>query len=403
MAERAATATIAGYIYQFDYTIKCLLDLPNDNDSVDIENIEDIDIHSCTEDTAIQCKYYEATEYNHSIIAEPIRLMLNHFLNVKNGTVQSIDYKLYGFYKSGQQKLTLPIALEFLKKHFLTYTRTENKIKVEHKHHVELGLDDADLTKFLSRLTINVNAEQDSTQFQNIISRLKLIFNCDDFEAEHYYYNNALKIVSHAAKKNDANQRRIRKCDFLNQINKKEVLFNKWFIHFRGEQKYFSELRKKYFSSVNANERFFLIELETDYSKADLKELLLEISRKWTKISKRESNPFCPYIYFHNIKDEELIELKTALSREDNFIFIDGYNFKGADFSVESIIKKPNINNPIRLKLIDTLDNLKLVLQKKNKDIYQFNFSAPYFEVDNQYIQNIKIQIRELKSIKEII
>jgi len=50
MATRSATATIAGYIYQFDYTIKCLLDLSNDNDSVDIENIEDIDIHSCTED-----------------------------------------------------------------------------------------------------------------------------------------------------------------------------------------------------------------------------------------------------------------------------------------------------------------------------------------------------------------
>ncbi|KAA6305294.1 hypothetical protein EZS27_043054, partial [termite gut metagenome] len=149
--------------------------------------------------------------------------------------------------------------------------------------------------------------------------------------------------------------------------------------------------------------RFFLIELENDYSKADLKELLLKISTNWTKISKREINPFCPYIYLDKIKDEELIELKTVLSREDNFMFIDGYNFKGADFSTESIIQKPNINNPIRLKLIDTLDNLKLVLQKKNKDIYQFYLSTPYFEVDNQYIQNIKIQIKELKSIKEII
>jgi hypothetical protein len=84
MVTRSATATIAGYIYQFDYTIKCLLNLSSDNDSVDIENIEDIDIHSCTEDTAIQCKYYAGTEYNHSIIARPIRLMLSHYLNVKN-------------------------------------------------------------------------------------------------------------------------------------------------------------------------------------------------------------------------------------------------------------------------------------------------------------------------------
>ncbi|KAA6345601.1 hypothetical protein EZS27_006866 [termite gut metagenome] len=110
-----------------------------------------------------------------------------------------------------------------------------------------MGLDDADLTNFLSRLTININAEQDSTQFQNIISRLKLIFNCDDFEAEHYYYNNALKIVSHAAKQGEINQRRITKKDFLDNINKKELLFNKWFVHFIRRTEVFFGTQKKIF------------------------------------------------------------------------------------------------------------------------------------------------------------
>ena len=113
MQTRSATTTIAGYIYQFDYTIKCLLDLSNDNDSVDIENIEDVDIHSCMEDIAIQCKYYAGTEYNHSIIAKPIRLMLNHYLEVKNGVKQPISYKLYGFYQSGQDKLAVPPTVDF--------------------------------------------------------------------------------------------------------------------------------------------------------------------------------------------------------------------------------------------------------------------------------------------------
>ena len=399
MTARSATATIAGYIYQFDYTIKCLLNLPNDNDSVNIENIEDIDIHSSTEDTAVQCKYYAGTEYNHSTIAKPIRLMLNHYLTVKNGTAQAIDYKLYGFYQSGHEKLTIPITVEFLKEHFLTYT--ENKTK--QRHHENLGLNDNDLTVFLSKLTININAEQDDIQFKKIIMQFKQIFNCDDFEAEHYYYNNALKIVSHTAKQGDVTQRIITKKKFIVQINKKEILFNKWFEQLKGEKVYYSDLRKKYFSPINTDERFFLIELETNFSKADLKELLLKISTKWTKISKREVNPFCPYIYLHNIQDEDLIELKSVLSKEDNFKFIDGYNFKGADFSVETIIQKPNNCNSIGLKFIDTLDNLKLVLQKKNKNVYQFYLSRSYYETDNQYMQNIKIQVKELKSIKEII
>jgi hypothetical protein len=168
MQKRSATATIAGYIYQFDYTIKSLLSLRKDNDSVDIENIEDIDIHSCTEDTAIQCKYYSETEYNHSVIAKPIRLMLNHYSKVKNETEQAINYKLYGFYQSGQEKLTIPITVEFLKKHFLTY----KKDKIKQKHHENLGLNDDDLADFLAKLRIDINAEQDSTQFQSIISKL---------------------------------------------------------------------------------------------------------------------------------------------------------------------------------------------------------------------------------------
>jgi hypothetical protein len=397
---RSATATIAGYIYQFDYTIKCLLNLSNDNDSVDIENIEDIDIHSSTEDTAIQCKYYAGTEYNHSIIAKPIRLMANHYLNVKNGTAHAIDYKLYGFYQSGQEKLTIPITVAFLKEHFLTYT--ENRIK--QKHHDNLGLDDNDLAVFLSKLTIDINAEQNSMQFQNIIARLKQIFNCDDFDAEHYYYNNALQVVSHTAKQSDINRRKITKEWFISQINKKEILFSKWFKQLKGEKAYYSDLRKKYFSPINTNERFFLIEIASNFSKPDLKDLLLTISNNWSKISHREPNSFCPYIYIHNITEDNLIDLKREL-HNDNFEFIDGYPFKGAEFSEKSITQKVNDSNQIKLKLIDTLANLNLTLQSQNrtKEIYQFYLNAPFWESENTFTKHIKIQIKDLLSIKEII
>ena len=48
---------------------------------------------------------------------------------------------------------------------------------------------------FLTFLSVDIYAEEYSVQFNNIINDLKLAFNCDDFEAEHYYYNNALKLV----------------------------------------------------------------------------------------------------------------------------------------------------------------------------------------------------------------
>lgn len=229
VATRSANATIAGYIYQFDYIIKCLLALDNENDYVDIENIEDIDIHSTTEDAAIQCKYYAGSEYNHSEIAKPISFMLKHFSDVKKGITQPINYKLYGFYQSGQDKLPALITVDFLKSHLLTYTEKS----VQYKWHEKLGLSDSELADFLTFLSVNINAEEDSAQFKKIISGLQTTFRCDDFEAEHYYYNGALKIISQAAKQNDSSRRRITKKEFLDQINNKEILFNKWFVSHR--------------------------------------------------------------------------------------------------------------------------------------------------------------------------
>ncbi len=73
---RSAVDTIKGYFYQFDFTIKKLLELSNETDSVAIERVEDVDLKTSSEEIAIQCKYYSKSEYNHSVIAKPIRFTL---------------------------------------------------------------------------------------------------------------------------------------------------------------------------------------------------------------------------------------------------------------------------------------------------------------------------------------
>ena len=40
MTNRSATDTIKGYFYQFDYSIKKILESPNPNDSVTIEGLK---------------------------------------------------------------------------------------------------------------------------------------------------------------------------------------------------------------------------------------------------------------------------------------------------------------------------------------------------------------------------
>ena len=63
--DRSAVDTIKGYFYQFDFYILKILSSTNDLDEFTIEGIEDVDIETSQGLTAVQCKYYEGTEFNY--------------------------------------------------------------------------------------------------------------------------------------------------------------------------------------------------------------------------------------------------------------------------------------------------------------------------------------------------
>ncbi|WP_333651653.1 hypothetical protein [Lacrimispora sp.] len=84
MKDRSAVNTLKGYFYQFDFTILQLLKLEHITDKIMVEGIEDVDISSADSKIAIQCKYYESTEYNHSEISEVIKYLLMDFAERKN-------------------------------------------------------------------------------------------------------------------------------------------------------------------------------------------------------------------------------------------------------------------------------------------------------------------------------
>lgn len=403
MADRTAIDTIKGYFYQFDYAIAKLLELEKDTDTIVVEGIEDVDINTATEETAIQCKYYAKTEYNHSVIAKPIRLMLDHYKDVLNGTKQRINYKLYGYFQSGQTKLTLPIDSTFLKDHFLTYT--ENKVK--HYHHTKHNLTDTQLDDFISLLEIDISAIEYQSQVSKISTLLIKQFGCKSFEAEHFFYNNALKVIKDIAVESDIAKRKISKAEFLKKIDYKRVLFNDWFITYKGETKLFSELRTQYFTGLNTSpfERFFIVEVPTsDYLRADLKDLILTISRKWSKLSVREPKPFCPYIYLHNILPQELLDLKKELYSE-GFTFIDGFDFDGSEFNPKSISRPANNSNSIKLKILNKLEYIDLTISEtsKTKEIYQFYNTNPFFAISYPSVKQVQIQFSQLTDIKKII
>lgn len=199
---RSAIHAIKGYFYQFDKTILELLQR-SDNDAIYIEGIEDIDLKTVDDNTAIQCKYYESTEYNSSVIAKPIRLMLKDFADRVFNSKESYKYTLYGFYSKGHDKLTLPLTVEYLKDNFLIYHEYEKKDKGDDKKrikktietHIELGLNEQHLSDFISLLTIDINAPSYDKQINEVLDKIKDVYSCSAFEAEFYYYNNAISLI----------------------------------------------------------------------------------------------------------------------------------------------------------------------------------------------------------------
>lgn len=403
MADRSAVDTIRGYFYQFDLTILSILNLTSLDESVEIECTEDIDIRTATDVTATQCKYYAKTEYNHSVIKDAIKHMASHFKETLVGTKPKIFYSIYGHYASGQEKLDVEIDIDFLKKNFLTYT----KEKVTYHHHQDLQLTNADLEEFLSRLTINIRAVDFDTQFRDVIDILQTIFNTKSFSAEYFYYNNSLAVIRELSIEAIQANRSITKRDFLKRINTSSILFNEWFVEKKGKKTHFAALRNEYFSEVNISpfERFFLVELDTAfYTRYELKTLLFELSRKWSKLSKREPSPFCPYIYVHGVQDSELLALKKELSTE-GFKIVDGHDFHGAEFNCQSIMLKATHGNCIQLKVLNTIQNVRDTVDTiiKTRCIYQFHIGPSFFEYDKPAVQHVKIQIERLSDIKSII
>lgn len=365
---RTAIDTIRGYYYQFDLYALQILESKGEN--ITLEGIEDVDVNSATETTAIQCKYYEGTTYNHSVIAEPIRWMLKHFKNHKTDTFK---YKLYGFYKDGQDKLMLPLTVEFVKDKFLTFKEKGTK----HKLYSELELSDADISLFVSRLEVDINAMSFVKQNELLLKMIRQYWNCSQIEAENFYYPLILKLVREIATDKIEENRTIDKDTFIAKIiAHKNPLVDIWFAKKCVSNEYCKSMHKMYFCNrmnMNPYERFFLIDCDNSIADVEIKQMVITICNKWSKFSIRDTNPFVPYFYLNGLSNDRLLKIKELLYSDGMFVN-DGYPFRLSSFKPRVMSQKP-VGGQCTIKIIDKIEFINDVLhsiQDRTRIIYQF-------------------------------
>lgn len=383
MSNRSANATIKGYFYQFDHTIVQLLAASSPHASVVVEGIEDIDLDDGDNSLLVQCKYYEGTTYNHSVIKDAVIQMMRHFHSLGCPTSPKFRYRIFGHYKEGQEKLDAGIDLDLLKGSFLTYVHD----KVKHEVHSELGISDAQLNTFCGMLNVNIKAPSYEEQQKQVVKLLvSQISGCKPDDAEIFYYPNAINVIQALAIPANESDRRITKGNFIAAVNRKEIVLSMWLRQKFGDDYYAKLIKKKHFrfpsTRVPKASRIFAIDMTDEF---DLTNAVTLLSRIGTTLSHVEhtrtpqQDRFCPYVLLRGLKQEDLISLKGCLLNQ-GVSFEDGYPFNGAPFSPAHLAMAPTKDNLLKLKFIPAEDHLGPVVSAvagSATEVFDFFKTAP--------------------------
>lgn len=419
---RSATNTIKGYFYQFDKSILEILEQSNETNIVTIEGVEDIDIENSDEIQFVQCKYYEETEFNNSIIKEPIQLMFRHYLkNRTEAQSKNFTYKLYGFYNKGHEKLR-ELTTENLRTYFLDFSKygvtdelgnlnyqiknKEGEIKFEE------ALQKDDIEDFNKRLFVNIKADSYENQIEKIKSKIQNDLSDYSEEDIELIYFNALKIIKDLACEHNIEKRQISKKEFWDRIKTKNYYFERWMSELLEWEDYKKIIHKKYFprvSNLSPAHRFFLLDCQGE-NMNDVKNVISKISTRYSRFV----HQFSPFVYLYNTSNADFMtELKAKLYEEGCY-FKDGFPFKNSEFRFQEMLIKPDRYNKISLRILEDSIDLSIVLlrlvevERDNQlpiNLYIFNKSNQFnLEIDTlDKREHSEIKIRQILDILDII
>ena len=418
---RAAISTIKGYFYQFDKSMLEILEQSNETDMVTIEGVEDIDIENSDERNFIQCKYYEKTDFDNSIIRKPIQLMFRHYLeNRTDPKDKNFTYRLYGYYNKGHEKL-LELTTENLRTYFLDFSKygvidesgnSNYQIKNKKGEVIFDETEDDDIEDFKNHLFIDIKADSYENQIEKIKSKIQNDLSDYSEEDIELIYFNALKIIKDLACEHNIEKRQISKKEFWDRIKTKNYYFERWMSELLEWKNYKKIIHKKYFprvSNLSPAHRFFLLDCQGE-SVNNVKNVISEISRKYSRLI----HQFSPYVYLYNTLNVDFVtELKEKLY-EDGCFFKDGFPFKNSKFRFQEMLIKPDKFNGISVRILEHPINLSIVLQKlvEVERVDQLPINLYIFNKSNQLnleIGNLdnrdysKINIRQIIDILDII
>ncbi len=405
---RDATATIRGYMYQFDATIRAILKLSAD-EHLDVEGIEDFDIGSDNTTDLFQCKYYAAKGLTPAELRDAVLPMLKGYLTLDASARKTRLFHLYGYYKGSSHGVSHPTFQELkdalVQRKRVPSTGGKTQTQVINLQ-TTLGATDADLRNFAKKLTIHIGKEYEKHK-QETVAALKVEMAVTAAEAEEHLYPSALSLVTALATEDSLAKRRTTKVSFCSQLMPSRTLLSAWLLREMGNSAFCRDMRKRHFSrqNVDATHRFFIVDCTHPVTEADLLSLLHALRRKWSSHTVRRKpdvERYAPYIYFHGLSDSALIALKSSL-QSDGIRFVDGFAFAGASFSVEQVATPQTYANRISLRFLNCESDMIATLSSVTgqRVIYEFFLNTPL--VVDAGVRYTALPVNSIPMIEQII
>lgn len=381
---RDATATIRGYMYQFDATVRAILKLPKGK-QLDVEGIEDFDIGGDDPTDLFQCKYYAAQRLTPAELRDATLPMLKGFLSLDASARKKRRFHLYGYYKNstpGESHPTLQDLKDALVQRNRVKTGAGQVITQVTNLQTALRASDGDLRLFAKRLTIHIGDEYEEHKRQTV-AQLKAAMGVSLVEAREHLYPSAFTQVTSLATGDTLAKRRTTKEAFCSHLLPSRTLLSAWLLREMGDTAFCRDMRQRYFSrqNIDAANRFFIVDCTRPVPQADLLSLLHTLRQKWSSHAVRRKSAqerYAPYVYLRGLDDGELIALKSGL-QEDGIIFVDGYAFAGADFNSEHVAQPQTYPNGVSLRFLnceaDLIKSLSSVTGQRC--VYDFFIDEP--------------------------
>lgn len=407
--QREATATIRGYIYQFDASILAVLSA-KPGEKVTVEGVEDFDLLSGNTETYGQVKYYEAQKLTDARLRDAILPMIAGFLRFPPEQRERKRYMLYGYFKQAPEE---PPAIELtdlqrilVYRPFTVDTGTGEKVRTEVNLQAKIGASNADLADFSKRFSVQLS-EPFEEHRARVIAALQTALNLSKVEAEGYCYPSALTAMaglSSAAIKRD---RTTTKDDFLQKIGPKIAIYSAWALREEGENEYCRKIRQLHFTRLNIDnqDRFFVISLPVTGGIDDLRGLIQHIIGRWSshKVNRKPAKERCaPFFFFPGMAADVLAVLKNWLVDEGHKI-TDGYAFCGAKFSTEHLMLPQTKEYPISARFVSTCEQFNDALSgaKYARLVIQLHAGDP-LDISPE-IQQISVPINSASMAKKIV